>query len=276
MLRFKMLWLSLLRLPWVRCQLSPEEISCYWFCASFESFFAFYTIPKICSNILSKIFCFPTRASLRRFWSCKRICCEGNLLNKIYKEHYCWFCCFWWPLLGCLLYFPAMLYGCLGRCIIPLPCSVFFLVSSMIEKCQQVCCGGRTTLFKIFYYPPMLLAASFYYLWNIFCCARSCFCLGRKPCGPDCQAIHKRVCLVCGQRHKYYRDDKKDGEVRYNLLRYGKEQDKVFHVSSYENHQCKDGRRGSFAWSMDIGDPMCQCWKLIACFQTGNRVNRHD
>jgi hypothetical protein len=28
-------------------------------------------------------------------------------------------------------------------------------------------------------------------------------------------------------------------------------------VSSYENHQSKDGGRGSFAWSMDEADPMC-------------------
>jgi hypothetical protein len=233
----------------------PEELSFGWFCVSFESFFAFHALPKIWSNILSPIFCFQDSVPLNSGAFCDYLNHNTLFCNVSSFMWTCGYCCCCWPLTAYILYVPAMLYGCLGR-IIALPCFFFFLLSSMIWQMQKFCCGGRTKLFKIFYYPPMLLAASFYYLWNFCCCARSCFCLGRRPCGPDCQVVHKRVCLRCGERHKYYQDgtEKQVYHIGSHIIIDDRPQ-----VSSYANHQCKDGRRGSFAWSMDQGDPMCQC-----------------
>jgi len=137
---------------------------------------------------------------------------------------------------------------CCGPCLFPFwVCSILYFVSlslatlpwllcyflaGCIRECEKPCCGRPSTLFKLFYYPPQFLALSIRWLWRL-CGSRTCFGLFRSPCGPDCKVHHDAICIVCGKRHK---------GVKFED----------------ENHQCQDGRRGSFAWNFEEDDPICQ------------------
>jgi hypothetical protein len=144
------------------------------------------------------------------------------------------FCLFCAPCFGTLK-LSAALYFLLG--LIMLPWYLCFFLAGVIRVCEKTCCGGPSTLFKCVYFPPLFLALSFHWMWKRMCCSRTCFGLCRGACGPGCNVLHKTPCIVCGKKHDV---TKIDGEIQ-------------------NNHTCEDGRRGSFAWNFEEGDPVCPC-----------------
>jgi hypothetical protein len=214
----------------------PEDLTFHWLLAPITAFFAVDFIYIFCSR-LCWIMCscggdfLKRRDKSVRFCRCKKYhpfsCydCEQTFFAGTINPGACiGCCCGCWPLIGWLLYLTAFLYRWLVL-LIALPFSVFLSVAKMI----RYYCGNETTAsFNRIYNPFVLLASSIHWLWRAVCCSRSCFCLARQPCGPDCNVTHNHllsVCLVCGQKH--------------------------------EDHTCADGRRGSFAWNMEEGDRAC-------------------
>ena len=165
--------------------------------------------------------------------------CVGRVLVLTIGKHDCGclaVCCC--PCFTSILLF-AIVYFVLG--LIMLPWSLCFCLAKFIRSCEKTCCGRPSTFFKFFYFPPLFLALSFHWMWKRLCCSRTCFGLCRGACGPDCQVKHSSaigsLCIVCGEHHDEIEIDGDD----------------------YYIHNCQDGRRGSFTWNFDEGDPVCPC-----------------
>jgi hypothetical protein len=208
----------------------PEDLTFSWLLAPIVSFFALDSSYIICSRLNWLLCCCKTQGPgdelndhpflfSHRFEACDR---SRNVAVVIYLASICG--C--WPLIGWLLFLAAFLYRWLARLIV-LPFCFFLAVAKMMLFTHRYYGFETSSLFSRIYNSFVLLASSFHWLWRAVCCSRSCFCLARSPCGPECTVAHSSVCLVCGEKH---------GSL---------------------NHTCADGRRGSFAWNFESGDPFC-------------------